>query len=117
MANSQQDHQAAMHLSKILAQELDYSRLAPAERRAVLSQRVTYAEAAEKVLCISRKKLSQLVRDGEIPVLQKPSGTRPGLIEVGALQDYLDRLRSQANSEAARRSEVADKRGRHGSAA
>lgn len=109
-----EDPEAALNLAKLRANQIDYSELTVAQRQAVLSQRVTYDGAAE-LLCVSRDKLRELVRDGEIPVLQKPSGRQPALIEVSALQDYMDRLRSQANREAARRSKAAAaKRGQRG---
>lgn len=83
----------------------------PSQLADVISRRVTYDEAAE-MLCKSREQLRRLVRDGEIPVLQRASGRQPALIEVSAIQDYLDRLRSQANRDAAAaRRRAAAKRG------
>lgn len=69
---------------------------------ASLTSRVTY-EAAAEMLHISYRQLKRLIARGEIPVIQPPSGRQHGLIEVSALEDYLERQRAQARREATRR--------------
>lgn len=67
-----------------------------------LSRRVGYAEAAE-MLCVSVHQLQQLVRTGELPVIQPARGKRPALIEVRALDDLMDRWRVEAQRRATSR--------------
>lgn len=67
-----------------------------------LLPRVRYEQAAA-MLCVSHGELRDLVRTGELPVIQPRHGNRPALIEVRALHDLMDRWRARAQREATSR--------------
>lgn len=76
----------------------------------ILSHRVRRGPAADAI-CVSHERLTELIRDGEIPEIQPAVGRRPGLIEVRALEHYMDRERVRAQQEATERGKSRPARG------
>lgn len=71
----------------------------------LLCLRVDRATAAW-VLCMSDRKLGQLIRDGRLPVIRPAGGRHGDLIEAREIRDFLIRQRNAAHSAARHRRAV-----------
>ncbi|WP_177247650.1 hypothetical protein [Saccharopolyspora kobensis] len=77
----------------------------------ILSERVTYEQAAE-IMCISLRELRREISAGRLVVIQPPRGWTKGRIEIGAIRAWLeDRNREATLLASRRRRQAAQKQG------